>query len=112
MRLRETVGVSICLVYREALSPLDTLELDETPEGHARSSRGEAEDLRPLFAVERLERAPEPNNDGVRARVAVVLRRGPPLVDVDVGRARDEQLQLLLVELKRRCEPRRWVDRR
>ena len=90
MRLRETVGVAICLVYREALGALNTLELDETAERHARGSRGEAEHLRALFTVERLERAPEPNNDGIRARVAVVLCRRPPLVDVDVGSARDE----------------------
>ena len=65
VRLWETVGVAVCLVYREALSALDALELDEAAERHPRSARREAEHLRPLLAVEGLECAPEPNNNGV-----------------------------------------------
>ena len=65
MRLRETVGVAVCLVYRETLSALDTLELDEAAERHPRSARREAEHLRPLLAVERLECTPEPDDDGI-----------------------------------------------
>lgn len=65
VRLRETVGVAVCFVYRETLSALDALELDEATERYARSTRREAEHLRPLLAVERLECAPEPNDDGI-----------------------------------------------
>ena len=65
MRRRKAVRVAIRLVYREALSALHALQLDEAPERDAGRARREAEHLRPLLPVERLERAPEPNDDRV-----------------------------------------------
>ena len=90
MRLWETIGVAVRPMDGESLDTLDTLQVHEAAEGNTRSASREAEHLRPLFAVERLECAPPPYDDRVGARVAVVLRCGPPLVDVDVGRAGDE----------------------
>ena len=99
MRLRKTVRVAIRFVDREPLGALHTLQLHETAQRHTRRSRRETEHFRPLFPRERLERTPEPDDDRIRARVPVVLRRRPPLIDVNVGCAGDEQLKLLFVEL-------------
>lgn len=100
MRLGETVCVAVRLVDREPLSALYALQVDEAVQRNTRRARREAEHLRSLLARERLQGAPEPHDDGVRACVAVVLGRGPPLVDVDVGGTRDEELKLALVELQ------------
>ena len=107
MRLRKTVRVAIRFVDREPLGALHTLQLHETAQRHTRRSRRETEHFRPLFPRERLERTPEPYDNRVGARVAVVLRRRPPLIDVDVGGTRDEELEFALVELgvsrQKRC---------
>ena len=100
MGLRQAVDFTIRLVDGEPLRALDTLQFDEATERHSGGTGREAEDLRALLAVERLERTPEPDDDGVGAGVTVVLCRGAPLVDVDVGRSGDEQLELFLVELE------------
>ena len=90
MRLRQAVHLSVGLVDREPLYTLDTLQVDEAAQRDTRRAGSEAENLRSLLAVEGLQRTPEPDNDGVGARVAVVFGRSAPLVNVDVGRAGDE----------------------
>ena len=100
VRLRQAVNLSVRLVDGEPLDALDTLQLDEATERYSGRASREAEHLRALLAVERLQRTPEPDNDGVGARVAIVLCRSAPLVYVDIGRSRYEQLQLFLVELR------------
>jgi len=75
---------------RESLNSLHPLEIDEPIEGYTRSAGRKAQHLGPLFTIERLEGPPPPNNDGVRACVSVVLRRGSPLVNVNIRRPRNE----------------------
>ena len=90
MRLRQAVNLAVGLVDREPLDTLDTLQVDEAAERHAGCARSEAEDLGSLLTVERLERSPPPDNDGVGAGVAVVLRRSAPFVYIDVRGSRDQ----------------------
>lgn len=85
----------------EPLDTLYTLQLREAVEGDARSASSEAQNLGPLFSVERLQRTPPPDDDWVGTGVAVVLGRSTPLVDINVRSARNQQLKFLLVEL---CE--------
>lgn len=60
----------------------------------------EAENLGSLVAVERLEGSPPPCDDWVGLAVTVVLGGGAPLVDINVRCSRDQQLDLLIVELR------------
>lgn len=84
---------------REPLNTLYALQIDEPAKRDARRARREAEHLGTLISRERLECAPPPDDDWVRGRVAVVLRRSAPLVDVNVRCARDEKFDFLFVEL-------------
>ena len=99
MRLWETIGVAVRPMDGESLDTLDTLQLGEAAEGHSRGAGSEAQYLGPLFSVERLQSTPPPDDDWIRTRVAIVLGRSTPFVNIDIRSARDEQFKLLLVEL-------------
>lgn len=85
---------------RKSLNPLHPLEINEAIEGHTRSASRKAQNLGPLFTIERLESSPPPYNDGIRACVSVVFRCSSPLINVNVRRPRNEQLEFLFIELK------------
>ena len=92
MRLRQAIRITIRAVDRKALGALDALEIAEAVQRYTRCARSEAEQLGTLVARERLERAPPPDNDWIGAGVAVVFSGGTPLINVNVRRARDQQL--------------------
>ena len=83
----------------EPLDTLDTLQVNEAAQRDTRRSSREAEHLGAFFAVERLERPPEPNDHRVGTSVAVVLCCSSPLVNIDIRSTGDEELQFFLVEL-------------
>ena len=87
MCLRQSVRVTIRPMNGESLDTLDTLQIHEASKGYTRRACGEAEDLRPLFTVERFECSPPPNDNGIRASVSVVLCSSTPFVYVDIGSA-------------------------
>lgn len=85
---------------REPLHSLNALQVYEPFERHTRCTSCEAEHLRLLVTIERLERSPPPNDDRIRARIARVLCCRPPFIDVYVWGTRDKEFHLLLVELR------------
>lgn len=111
MRLWEPIVFAIRPVDRESLYSLHTLELGEPVQGHLGCASCKRQNLGSLVAIEGLEGTPPPNNVGVRAGVADVFSRSAPLIDVNVRSSRDEQLQLLFVELNDRVS-RQKQDKR
>lgn len=99
VRLWETIGIAIRPMDREPLDTLHALQFRKAAEGYSRGTGSEAQYLRPLFSIEGLQRTPPPDDDGIGTRVAVVLGRGTPLVNIDVRSAGDQQFELLFVEL-------------
>ena len=95
MRLRQTIRITIRAADRESLGTLNTLKIAEVVQAYTRCARSEAEQLGTLVAREGLERAAPPDNDWIGAGVAgvaVVFSDDTPLINVDVRRARDQQL--------------------
>ena len=92
MRLRQAIRITIRTVDREPLGTLNTLEIAEAIQRYARCTGCEAEQLGTLVAREGLERTPPPDNYWIGAGVPVVFGGGTPLINVNVRRARDQQL--------------------
>jgi hypothetical protein len=102
MCLWESIGIAISPVDGEPLHPLYALQVYKAPERHTRGTCSEAEYLRSLVAIEGLEGTPPPDNDRIGTAVTIVFSRSPPFINIDIGCARNEQLQLLLIELRAR----------
>jgi hypothetical protein len=100
VRLWEAVACAVGAVDGELLDAMYALEVRKPAEGDAARACREGEYLGALLPTEALERPPPPYDRRVGRVVAVVLRRCSPLVDIDVWRSRDEQLNLLFVELQ------------
>lgn len=99
MRLWKSVGVTISLVDGESLHALYALQRIETIQRDPRCTRHKRKHLRALLAVEGFQSTPPPDNDVIRRRIAVVIRRCSPFVYIDVWSSGDEKLNLLFIEL-------------
>ena len=82
----------------EPVDSVHTLQLLESVERDLAGARHELYQLGQLFLVQRTDRSPEPLDLWRSCRVVMILRVALPVVHVDIGQTRDEQLQLLLVE--------------
>ena len=98
MRARKALLVAIVAVDVEPAHAVHAFQLLESVQRHLGRARHELEQLGPLFLVKRPDRAPEPLDLLRRRRVVLVLRITLPVVHVDVGQARNQQLELLLIE--------------
>lgn len=82
----------------EALCALDALQVSKPFQRDLGCTRDELQQLCSLRLVQRSDRTPEPLDHWLTVRVTVQLSVVLPLVHVDVGQSRDEQLELLLRE--------------
>lgn len=98
MRRGQTVRGAVVAVNVEAVNAIHSLELLEAVERHLGGTCDKLDELGTLFLVKRADGAPEPLDLRRRRVVVVVLGVALPVVNVDVGQTRDEQLELLLVE--------------
>jgi hypothetical protein len=91
----------------EPADAVHALQLLEAVERHFRRSRDELEQLGTLLLVERAHSTPEPL-DLLRGRsVVVILRVALPVVDINIGQTRYQQLQLLFIKYGNEI---RWND--
>ena len=91
----------------ELAKPVHALEFFEPVERNLTRTADELQELSSFFLVERPDGTPEPLDLRRRCGVVVVLRVVPPVIHVDFGQARDQQLQLLLTEDR---DEFRWDD--
>ena len=89
---------------RETLDALNALQITEAAQRHPRSARGETQNLGSLIPIERLESTPPPDYHRIGAGVPIVICCCAPLVHVDIWCPRNEELELLFVELRSKCQ--------
>lgn len=77
---------------------IHALQLLEAIERHLGRSSDKLQQLGTLLLVEAADGTPEPLNLRRRSRVVVVFGIVSPVVDVNLGKTRDEELELLLVK--------------
>lgn len=82
----------------EPVDTIHTFQFFETIEGYFAGAGDELEQLGSFFLVEGPDSTPEPLDLLRRRIVVLVLRVALPVIYVNVGETRDEQLQLLFVE--------------
>lgn len=98
VRAGKTILVAVVAMNIEAREAIHALKLLEAVKGNFGSARDELQQLGALFLVKGADRSPKPLDLRRRGLVVVVLGVVLPVVHVDVGQTRDEQLEFLLVE--------------
>lgn len=98
VRARKTVLVTVVPVDIEATDAVHTFEVLEAIEGHFASTSHELKELGTLFLVEGTHSSPEPLNLLGGVGVAMVLCIALPIIYIDIWKARDQELEFLLVE--------------
>ncbi len=98
VRARQARRVTIVSVYLKLLRAVHALKFGEALQWHLARTRHELQELGEILLVEGLERTPEPLGLQRAGRVLVVLGVVAQVLEVDLGQAWDEQLELLLVE--------------
>lgn len=98
MRSGETVLVTIVSVNVEATDAIHALKFLEPVQRHLASSRNKLQQFGKLFLVKGSDSSPEPLHLRGRSCVVVVFCVASPVVNVNVGKARNQKLQFLLIE--------------
>ena len=98
MGARQAVLITVVAVNVEAVDTVHSLKLLEAVKGYLGRACHELDELGLLLLVKGTHRTPEPLNLWRCRRVVVILSVAFPVVHVNVGQARNEQLEFLLVE--------------
>ena len=98
MRSGETVLITIVSMNVEATDAIHALKFLEPVQGHLTGSRDKLQQLCKLFLVKGSDGSPEPLHLRGRSRVVVVFRVASPVVNVNIGKTRNQKLQFLLIE--------------
>jgi hypothetical protein len=94
----KTIFVPIIAMDIELAEPIHTLKLLETVEWNLAGTRDELQQFGSLFLIERANCTPEPLYLRRGGRVVVILSAVFPIVHVNFGKTRNQQLQFLFVE--------------
>jgi hypothetical protein len=95
---RQTILVTIIAMNVEFGKAIHAFKLLETIEGYFTGSSDELKKLGLFFLVKAADGAPEPLDLRRGGLVVVVLGVVFPVVDVNVWKTRDEELEFLLIE--------------
>lgn len=98
MRAWQSVFVPVITVDIKSAEAIHSLKLSKAVERHFAGSSDELQEFGTLFLVERPDRAPEPLDLRRGGGVIMVFGMALPIVDIDIRKTGDEELQLLLVE--------------
>mmetsp|Transcript_27483 Transcript_27483/g.46108 ORF Transcript_27483/g.46108 Transcript_27483/m.46108 type:complete len:417 (+) Transcript_27483:383-1633(+) len=94
MGCRQQTDVSVTFMNGKSLRAAHSLQIGKSAKWYLAGTRHEMQKRRAFFAVELPHGRPEPADDRVARLVLVVLGGRVQLVDVHLGQAADEQLQL------------------
>lgn len=98
MRRRQSVFVAIVTVDVESVNTVHAFKLLEAIKWNLAGSCDELQQFGALFLVKRPQSSPEPLNLLRRWCVVVILCVALPVIDINIGEARNQKLQLLFVE--------------
>jgi hypothetical protein len=98
VRAWQSILITIIAMDIESAETIHTLQLLETVERNFASSGNELEKLGTLLLVVGSDCSPEPLDLWRRCGVVMILGIALPVVNVNLGQTRNEELKLLLVE--------------
>lgn len=104
--LRKQTGVNLLVDTKQGVS-LHSFEILEAVQGNFAGAGDELQQLRSFLVAHASDDAPKPGDLGAVRCVVVILGVSLPIVDVDFGQTRDEQLKLLLIK---DCNKFCWND--
>eukprot|EP00982_Pelagococcus_subviridis_P003377 25575-Pelagococcus_subviridis.AAC.2 len=97
VRAAQPLPAAVRPVYLKPLRPADALQRLEPVQRHLARARAKHEQTRAVLVVQIADDVPEPPHLRRRGRVPGVLRLRAQILDVDLGRAGDQELQLARV---------------